>query len=94
MLSFGSYYHIELSRPASEQSNSPDTYQEKMSELMNDLEYVRMYIDNVIAITTTGDWDDHFVKPEEILKWLKGASLKVNAKKLLFGRHELEYLGY
>ena len=36
----------------------PDIFQEKMSKLMNDLEYVRTYIDDVIAITT-GDWDDH-----------------------------------
>ena len=43
---------------------------------------------------TTGDWDDHLDKLEEILKRLRDASLKVNAKKSSFGRHELEYLGY
>ena len=73
--------------------NSPDIFQEKMSELMNDLEYVRTYIDDVIAITT-GDWDDHLDKLEEILKRLRDAGLKVDAKKSSFRRHELEYLGY
>ena len=43
---------------------------------------------------TTGDWDDHLDKLEEILKRLRDAGLKVNAKKSSFGRHELEYLGY
>ena len=60
------YYHIELS-PVSKRLCTivlpfgKFEYQrlpEKMSELMNDLEYVRTYIDDVIAITT-GDWDDH-----------------------------------
>ena len=73
--------------------NSPDIFQKKMSELMNDLEYVRTYIDDVIAITT-GDCDDHLDKLEEILKRLRDAGLKVKAKKSSFGRHELEYLGY
>ena len=68
--------------------NSPNIFQEKMSELMNDLEYVRTYIDDVIAITT-GDWDDHLDKLEEILIRLRDAGLKVNAKKSSFGRHEL-----
>ena len=31
---------------------------------------------------------------EEVLTRLQKASLKVNAKKSFFGRHELEYLGY
>ena len=60
---------------------------------MNDLEYVRTYIDDVIAITT-GDWDDHLDTLEDILKRLRNAGLKVNAKKSSFGRHGLEYLGY
>ena len=38
--------------------NSPDIFQEKMSELMEGLEYVRAYIDDVLALTT-GSWDDH-----------------------------------
>ena len=52
-----------------------------MSELMCDLEYVRTYIDDVIAITT-GNWDDHLEKLEEILKQLADAGLKINAKKI------------
>ena len=73
--------------------NSADIFREKMSELMCNLEYVRTYIDDVIAITT-GNGDDHLEKLEEILKRLADAGLKVNAKKSAFGKHELEYLGY
>ena len=64
-----------------------------MSELMKGLNYVRAYIDDVLALTT-GDWDDHLEKLERVLKRLADAGLKVNAKKFFFSRPELEYLGY
>ena len=74
-------------------SNSPDIFQEKMSILMDGLEYVRAYIDNLLCISK-GTWEDHLEKLEEVLKRLQEAGLKVNAKKSFFGRGELEYLGY
>ena len=38
--------------------NSPDIFQEKMSTLMQDLEYVRAYIDDLLVITTS-TLEDH-----------------------------------
>ena len=73
--------------------NSPDIFQEKMSHLMCDLEYVRTYIDDLLIITN-GNWTDHLDKLETVLARLQKAGLKVNAKKSFFGRPELEYLGY
>ena len=73
--------------------NSPDIFQEKMSTLMQGLEFVRAYIDDVLTITK-GDWYDHLDKLEIVLQRLQQAGLKVNAKKSSFGRTELEYLGY
>ena len=60
---------------------------------MQGLEFVRAYIDDVLAITK-GDWYDHLDKLEIVLQRLQQAGLKVNAKKSSFGRTELEYLGY
>ena len=60
---------------------------------MADLEYVRAYIDDLL-ILSKGDWDDHLMKLDEVLQQLENAGLKVNAKKLFFGKQELEYLGY
>ena len=74
-------------------SNSPDIFQEKMSTLMSDLEYVRAYIDDLLVITN-GTYDDHLEKLAEVLKRLREAGLKVNAKKSFFGQPEVEYLGY
>ena len=73
--------------------NSPDIFQERMSTLMGDLEYVRTYIDDLLCITNS-TWDDHLEKLEEVLKRVRQAGLKVNAKKSFFGKPELEYLGY
>ena len=73
--------------------NSPDIFQEKMSTLMHDLEFVRVYIDNLLAITS-GLFEDHLEKLDMVLARLREAGLKINAKKSFFARTELEYLGY
>ena len=68
-LPFGKYEYQRLPMGL---CNSPDIFQEKMSELMEGLEYVRAYIDDVLALTT-GSWDDHLEKLEEVLKRLADA---------------------
>lgn len=73
--------------------NSPDVFQEKMSDLMQGLEFVRAYIDDLLCITS-GDFDDHLDKVEMVFQRLDVAGLKVNIGKSFFARGELEYLGY
>ncbi len=73
--------------------NSPGIFQEKMGDLMADLEFVRAYIDDLIVFTH-GSWTDHLQKLEQVFLWLKAAGLKVNTKKSFFGKSALEYLGY
>ena len=73
--------------------NSPDIFQEKMSTLMQDLEYVRAYIDDILVITNS-TLEDHLDKLREVLKRLQHAGLRVNVKKSFFAKEELEYLGY
>ena len=73
--------------------NSPDIFQEKMSSLFADLQFVRAYIDDLLIITK-GTFKDHLEQVRTVLQRLKGAGLKVNAKKSFFAREELEYLGY
>ena len=60
--------------------NSSDIFQEKMSNLMLELEYVRAYIDDLL-VTTKGSFADHLVKLEAVLAKLEEAGLKVNATK-------------
>ena len=48
-------------------SNSPDIFQETMSNLFQDLEYVREYIDDLL-ITSNGFLEDHLEKVEKSFK--------------------------
>ena len=73
--------------------NSPDIFQEKMSELMVGLEFARAYIDDLLVITT-GTFKEHIGHLEQVLSRLQEAGLKVNATKSYFGCAELEYLGF
>ncbi|HEY9708671.1 MAG TPA: reverse transcriptase family protein, partial [Oculatellaceae cyanobacterium] len=74
-------------------SGAPDIFQEKMSELMLDLEFVRTYLDDVLIVTKS-TYEDHLNKLEIALKCIQSVGLKVNAEKSFFARTELEYLGH
>ncbi len=72
---------------------SPDIFQGKMLELMESLEFVRVYLDNLLCISKLS-LEDHLEKLEEVLRQLCDAGLKVNATKSTFCALEIEYLGY
>jgi transposase InsO family protein/exonuclease VII small subunit len=73
--------------------NSPDIFQEKMSELMAGLEFCRAYIDDLLVVSK-GNFEQHLDHLEQSLTRLSEAGLKVNATKSHFCKTELEYLGY
>ncbi len=62
-------------------------------ELMESLEYVQAYIDDLICILRNS-LKDHLEKLVEVLRRLRDAGLKVNADKSTFCAVEIEYLGY
>ncbi len=70
-----------------------DIFQERMSELMQGLDFCRTYLDDLL-ILTKGVWEDHLEQLEKVLSRLQDAGLKVNATKSYFGKPEVEYLGY
>ena len=90
VLPFGKYEYTRLPMGL---SNSPDIFQERMSELLSGFKYVRTYIDDLLCLTK-GSWEDYLNKLEQVLCKLQEASLKVNARKSFFGKDSLEYLGY
>ena len=47
--------------------NSPDIFQEKMSELFDGLEFVRTYIDYLLILFKEGSYQDHLEKLEKVL---------------------------
>jgi hypothetical protein len=58
-------------------AGSPDFFHAKMMELMESLEYVRAYIDDLLCISRNS-LNDHLEKLEEVLRRLRDAGLKVN----------------
>jgi hypothetical protein len=64
-----------------------------MLELMESLEFVRVYLDNLLCISKLS-LEDHLEKLEEVLRRLCDAGLKVDAAKSTFCALEIEYLGY
>ena len=72
---------------------SEDIFQAEMMDLMESLEYVRAYIDDLLVITR-GTLEDQLEKLGQVLRRLREAGLKVNAAKSFFCTHEIEYLGY
>ena len=73
--------------------NSPDIFQENMSELFVGIDTVRFYIDYLLYIAK-GSWAEHLTVLEEMFTHLQKAGLKVNASRFCFGAHKFDYLGY
>jgi hypothetical protein len=74
-------------------AGSPDIFQGKMLELMESLEYVRAYLDDLLCISKLS-LEDHLEKLEVVLRRLRNAGLKCNAAKSTFCTLEIEYLEY
>ena len=87
---WGKYEYLRLPMGI---SNAPDIFQEKMGELVSDLEFARAYLDDLLIISK-GSLEDHFSHIEQVLTRLSEAGLKVNVSKSSFCQTELEYLGY
>jgi hypothetical protein len=61
-------------------AGSPDIFQGKMLEQMESLEFVRVYLDNLLCLSKLS-LEDHLEKLKEVLMQLRDAGLIVNAVK-------------
>ncbi len=68
---WGKYSHKRLPMGI---AGSPDIFQSKMSELMEDLEFVQAYLDDLLCISRSS-LEDHLEKLEEVLRCLCNAGL-------------------
>jgi hypothetical protein len=87
---WGKYSYLRL---PTGYAGSADIFQAEMMDLLEALEYLRAYIDNLLVITS-GTLEDHLDKLREVLRRLREAELKVNTTKSFFCTHEIKYLGY
>ena len=72
---------------------SVNIIQDKMTNLIKELEYVRTYIDDLLVITNSM-FDDHLQNSEVVLNKLKKSNFCCNAPKYGFALHKIEYLRY
>ena len=73
--------------------NAPDIFQSIMMRLLGDLEFVHVYIDDIL-ITSNGEFLDHMTKLQQVLTRLDKAGFRANVRKCNFAADRVEYLGY
>jgi hypothetical protein len=74
---------------------APDVFQNVMSKLVLDMEYVKTinYLDDLLILTNSS-FKDHLLKLEMLLAGLSTAGTRVNISKSKFFAEQIEYLGY
>ena len=79
MLPLGKYEYQKLPM-----DNGPDIFQEKMNKVFNGLDCVaRTCIDNLLIISNKS-FEDHIKRLNEVLRRLRSAVFKVNAKNIFW----------
>jgi hypothetical protein len=69
----------------------PDVFQNFMSKLVQDMEYVKTYLDDLLILTNSS-FKDHLLKLEMVLARLATAGMRVNISKSKFFTEQIEYL--
>lgn len=72
--------------------SAPATFQTMMNGVLHDLEFVRVYIDDILIYSRT--MDDHRRHVKTVLQRLREAGLTLRGKKCAFGKSEVQYLGH
>jgi hypothetical protein len=72
---------------------APDVFQNVMSKLVQDMEYVMTYLDDLLILTNSS-FKDHLLKIEMVLARLSTAGMRVNISKSKLFAEQIEYLGY
>jgi putative transposase len=70
---------------------SPDIFQAVINDLLGDLDFAQVYLDDILIISN-GSFQDHLQKLDIVFKRLENANFRAN--KCFFAQEELEYLGY
>jgi hypothetical protein len=70
---------------------APDVFQNIMSKLVQDMEYVNTYLDDLLILTNRS-FKDHLLKLEMVLARLSTVGMRVNISKSKFFVEQIEYL--
>jgi dihydroorotate dehydrogenase len=69
---------------------APDVFQNVMSKLVQDMEYVKTYLDDLLILTNSS-FKDHLLKLEMVLARLSTTGMRVNISKSKFFAEQIEY---
>jgi hypothetical protein len=72
---------------------SPDVFQNVMSKLVQDMEYVKTYLDDLLILTNSS-FKYNLLKLQMVIARLSTAGMRVNISKSKFFAEQIEYLGY
>jgi hypothetical protein len=72
----------------------PDVFQHIMSKFIQDMEYVKTYLDDDLSILTNSSFKDHILKLEMVLARLSTDDMRMKISKSKFFAEQIEYLGY
>ncbi|KAE9353677.1 hypothetical protein PF008_g4888 [Phytophthora fragariae] len=73
-------------------STAPDEFHAVMQQLLGDLPFVRVYLDDVLVLSSS--FDEHLQHLKVVLQRLQDAGVVVYPAKSKFCMTEVEYLGY
>ncbi|KAE8892937.1 hypothetical protein PF003_g23041 [Phytophthora fragariae] len=73
-------------------STAPDEFQACMDEELGDLDYVRVYLDDILV--TSNSFEEHMQHLEEVFRRLRNFGLTLHRKKSKICASVVEYLGY
>jgi hypothetical protein len=69
----------------------PDVFQNVVSKLVQDMEYIKTYLDDLL-ILTNNSFKDHLLKLEMVQARLSTAGMRVNISKSKFFAEQIKYL--
>ncbi|KAG0435924.1 Retrovirus-related Pol polyprotein from transposon opus, partial [Dictyocoela muelleri] len=73
-------------------TNAPRTFQYAMTKIFSDLEYVKIYLDDILVHSKT--LEEHFNHLKNVFQRIKSYGMSVNFEKSNFGLEEIKYLGF
>jgi hypothetical protein len=74
---------------------APDIFQSIMMEILGHLDYVLVYIDNILIIQRANETEqDHLDKVKTVLHRLQTKGFRANLRKSFFMQKQVEYLGW
>jgi hypothetical protein len=72
---------------------APDIVQNVMSKLIQDMKYVKNYLDDLLILTNRS-FKSHLLNLEMVLARISTAGMRVNISKSRSFSEQIEYLGY